>query len=217
MAPLAGQPLLSHVIRRLQAATRWLPHSPQVMVATTSLDDDDLTAAFCRRLEVACYRGSSGDVLSRYVAASADLGDEDIVIRATADNPAYCPLRTAAIVREHISGGADYTCVRGLSYVAPEVMRVGALRAMARQALDPECREHVTPYFRRDRAGFHTLFLPERWLRLRPEIRLTVDTPAELAWMDALFTALGCDRRLPLLEEFYRQATEQAVVSMATR
>jgi spore coat polysaccharide biosynthesis protein SpsF (cytidylyltransferase family) len=203
MAPLAGNPLLWHAVRRLEAAGAWI-HGPwEVVVATTREPEDDLTCQWCASQGVRFVRGASEDVLARYLEASGDLGDDEIVLRATADNPLYCPRRVAGIVAAHTSAGTDYTCIRDLSYVVPEVIRVGALRRMATKAADPYCREHVTPFFRQPPHGFHTKELPPSWQGLRPKLRLTVDTASELSQMQQLFAI--CSRRglLFSLEEAY--------------
>ena len=207
MAPLAGRPMLAQVVGRLEAAgqltsevgsTRW-----EVLVATSTARDDGATQGLCRELRVACFRGPEDDVLARYVAASEDLADDDLVVRATADNPLYCPRRTASIVAEHLRTGADYTCIENLSYVVPEVMRAGALRAMARLATDAHCREHVTPFFRRTPDRFRVRQLPPSWKGLRPDIRLTVDTQAEHERMAWIFERLGVDGPLFSLDDVY--------------
>jgi spore coat polysaccharide biosynthesis protein SpsF (cytidylyltransferase family) len=232
MAQLGGEPLLAHTVRRLnqcgmrsgecgvfasfrtphsELRTPLIPHpSPltshlQLLVATTTRDEDDLTAIWCQAHGIACFRGDADDVLARYVAATADLGDEDVVVRATADNPLYCPERSAAIVAEHLRGRADYTCIDRLSYVVPEVMRVRALRRMAALAGDPYCREHVTPYFRQRPETFNTLSLPADWRGLRPEVRLTVDTQAELSRMQRLVARLRDQGPLFSLEAAYEE------------
>jgi spore coat polysaccharide biosynthesis protein SpsF (cytidylyltransferase family) len=81
---------------------------------------------------------------------------------------------------------------------------------MAAKAVTPDCREHVTPYFRRPPHGFRTQELPPTWQGLRPRTRLTVDTAVELARMQGLFNA--CSRRglLFSLEEAYRYVDERA-------
>ncbi len=197
LAPLAGRPLLAHVVRRLQAAAqhddatadrRW-----EITVATTTSPLDDATERLCRELNIGCFRGSEDDVLARYVAAAADLAADDAVVRATADNSAYCPKRAAMIVAEHASRESDYTCIEKLSYVVPEVMRVAALRRVSEQAGDAYCREHVTPYFRQPTNDFRVTQLPPTWQALQPGIRLTVDTAEELRRMERLFEAAGCD------------------------
>src|SRR5690348_8337792 len=78
LARLAGRPMLEFVVRRLQAAES----VGEVMVATSNLPADDALSDCCHKLNVRCIRGSEQDVLGRYVAAAADLTDDDIVVRA---------------------------------------------------------------------------------------------------------------------------------------
>ncbi len=207
---LAGRSLLARVIERLQLCTEYLDdwRHPRLefMVATTLDLADDWTIAECRRLGIRSFRGSSDDVLDRYLAASADLRPNDIVIRATADNPFYCPQRVAAVLRRHRGSRFEYTSIDNLSYVVPEVMRVAALWRMARVARDAECREHVTPYFRRTRQAIPLKVeqLPQRWLGLRPEIRLTVDTLPEYEAAQRVYDHLANSLQPFSLEEVYR-------------
>ena len=128
-APLCGLPVLGRVVRRLQAAQTHLPMELRVLVATTTNRADDATVSLCGDLQVDFFRGSENDVLDRYLAATAHLDDDRVILRATADNPVYCPLRTAKIILHHQAGGADYTSIENLSYVVPEVMRVGGCAA----------------------------------------------------------------------------------------
>lgn len=186
LAPLGGVPMLEHVVRRMQQVADYLPGMLlQCMVATTELTEDAPTAALCHALNVACLRGPVDDVLTRYLAAVADLGERDLVVRATADNPIYCPRRTAELIAYHLRQGNDYTYIRNLSHGAPEVVRVGALRAAA-HTTDPYCREHVTPYLRRHPGDLQVEELPPAWRGLRPDIRLTVDTPDDVAHIDRI-------------------------------
>jgi spore coat polysaccharide biosynthesis protein SpsF len=207
ISPLAGRQMLAHVVGRLKAAWQLTTEIGstrlEVLVATSTARDDGATEKLCHELGVACFRGPEDDVLARYVAASEDLADDDLVVRATADNPLYCPRRTASIVAEQLRTGADYTCIENLSYVVPEVMKAGALRTMARLALDADCREHVTPYFRRASCPFRVRQLSPSWQGLRPDIRLTVDTQAEYDRMAWIFERLGGDDPLFPLEDVY--------------
>lgn len=215
-ADVASRPMLAYTVGRLQAAascSALVDHAWEVVVATTASTADDTTERLCQSLGVACFRGEESDVLGRYQAASADLAPEDTLVRATGDNALYCPVRSAAIAAEHLRCGADYTCIDNLSYVVPEVMRVSAFRRMASLALDDFCREHVTPYFRRPNSGFRVVQLPQTWRGLRPALRLTVDTPPELAQMRRLLGALDGDLRAPLeriYEAFDRLPARQA-------
>ncbi len=200
LLPLAGRPLLAWVLTRLAAAE--LP-ACEVMVATTLELADDTTAQLAAECGARSFRGPSEDVLGRYVAAAADLTDDDVVVRATADNPLYCPRRTAAIVAEHVGRNAEYTYVDGLSYVVPEVMCVGALRAMERIAKSSYYREHVTPFFRDESTKFLVHTLPRDWEGLQPHLRLTVDTPAEYDRMFRVCAELGAENPLFTVEAAY--------------
>jgi spore coat polysaccharide biosynthesis protein SpsF len=200
-ADIAGRPMLAYTIGRLQAAAERCvleQHRWEIAVATTMAPEDDVVERLCESLGAGCYRGSERDVLARYAAASIDLAPDDTLIRATGDNPLYCPQRSAAIVAEHLRRGADYTCIENLSYVVPEVMQVGAFRQMAERASDAYCREHVTPYFRRADCEFRVAQLPQTWRGLRPEVRLTVDTPPELTRIRRLLDALDGELLAPL-------------------
>jgi spore coat polysaccharide biosynthesis protein SpsF len=209
LKPLGDRPLLAHVVTRLREAGRLMRQAWEVMVATTEEPADDATERWCRQHEVPVFRGAAQDVLRRYTEAAADLHDDDTVVRATADNPLYCPRRTAAIVEEHQRAGADYTCIENLSYVVPEVMQAGALRAMERVACDPYCREHVTPYFRQRPGEFRVQQLPATWRSLRPELRLTVDTPGEQAFVASLLASCDYGLGFPSLEQIYAASSAQ--------
>src|SRR5438128_350065 len=89
MADLAGRPMLAHIVRRLQAAAAFVPGIWEVVVATSTDPADDLTEHLCQTLGVDCVRGSKDDVLARYLAATANLAADDVILRATADNPLY--------------------------------------------------------------------------------------------------------------------------------
>jgi spore coat polysaccharide biosynthesis protein SpsF len=207
LADLAGHPLLEYVLTRLLAAGN--AHQ-QLMVATSTAAADEAIEDFCRSFGVPCYRGSEHDVLGRFVAATDDLADDDLVVRATADNPLYCPIRSAAIITEHRRRAADYTCIENLSYVVPEVMTAGALRAMAAVASDARSREHVTPYFREAKHAFRVHQLSSKWQGLRPEIRLTVDTPDELELMAQICRGLRSTDLLFPLEDVYEYFSKHA-------
>jgi len=202
-APVEGVPLLGRVVERLRAVEDHLDRPFEVVVATSTARADDETQRLCEAIAVPCIRGPEDDVLARYLAATADLDDGDTALRATADNCLYCPRRASRIVQVHLDREADYTSIENLSYVVPEVIRVGALRSMEQRADTPYCREHVTPYFRNEANSYHIVKLPQTWQGLRPEIRLTVDTPAELQRTRWIYASLNRNLSLFSLEEVY--------------
>jgi spore coat polysaccharide biosynthesis protein SpsF len=203
MADLAGMPMLARVVGRLEVAGRWIGTGWQVHVASTTLSADDRIEQWCRENGVPCFRGDPLDVLDRFAKASADLAPHETIVRATADNPFYCPVRTASIVAQHLQTGADYTGIFGLSAVVPEVMQVAALRQIAAATVDPYCREHVTPQVRRGDGNFTTAILPPDWHGMRPHIRLTVDTPVDLQRARRIAESCGANAADLTLERIY--------------
>jgi spore coat polysaccharide biosynthesis protein SpsF len=185
---IEGRPLLEHCLRRLVSAG-----VARVVLATTMLEEDGVLCDLATRLGVAVYRGSDADVLGR-MARAAEAFDLDPVIRATGDNPAVdidAPGRALAALR---SLHADYVCEDGLPHgAAVEAVTREALVRAAREARDPDDREHVTTWVKR-RGDLWNLAFPAAPAPLRqPELRLTVDTPADLAYVRSLFARAGAE------------------------
>lgn len=185
LAPIAGRTLLARVVERLRTRAD-LP----VVLATTTLLEDDLLCEEAERLEIAVLRGSADDVLGRYAFAASVLGVSAIV-RATADNPAVdldSPYRTLEILQR---SGADYVVDYGLPLGGTvEAMAVSALVRAAALATDAYDREHVTPFIRRDARSRAVDSLAPSALR-RPELRFTVDTADDLDYMRRVYQEAG--------------------------
>ncbi len=185
LAPLAGAPLLQHLVARVRRSRRL----DDVVVATSDQAADDAITALCATLGVACFRGSEWDVLDRVLAAA---GNAEIVVRLTADNPfvdgalidyvlaAALPTMPPAVYASNIACG-DFPV--GL-YV--EVAAKAAL-LVAAESSDPADREHVTWYLRRQPERFPATDVgaPGRF----PDMPLTIDTAADLTRVGGLFAA----------------------------
>lgn len=199
---IAGRSILEHCLRRLLAGS-----AGRVVLATTSLEEDSVLCDLATRLGVAVYRGNDVDVLDR-MAKAAEAFDLDPVVRATGDNPAVdvdAPRRVIAALR---SLRVDYVCENGLPYgAAVEAVTREALARAAREARDPDDREHVTTWVKR-RADLWNLAYPAPPEALRhPDVRVTVDTPADLAHIRALFARAGTDQ--PSLRALIEAAESQ--------
>jgi spore coat polysaccharide biosynthesis protein SpsF len=193
LASIAGRSVFAHCVERLTASG--LP----VVVATTTLAEDDRLEDEARRLGVTVVRGPHDDVLGRFVMAATNLGVEEIV-RATADNPAVdidAPRRTLEIRR---CTSADHVVEDGLPYGATvEAMTTAALIRQALLATDPADREHVTAFMQRD-GRFRAVRAAAPAAVRRPGLRLTVDTAADLDFVrNVIETAeQGTPRPVPL-------------------
>ena len=142
---IEDKPLLWHVVHRLKKAK----HIQNIVIATTTNDEDDAICAICDDWNVKCFRGSEDDVLDRYYQAAKKFGVETVV-RITAD----CPLIDFRVVDEVIEffQSDDYDYVSNV--LAPrypdgmdtEVFRFSALERAWQEAKLKSDREHVTPY-----------------------------------------------------------------------
>ncbi len=198
---VAGTPLLQHVVERAAA----IPGVDEVVVATSDDASDDAIARAARDYGVSCTRGSLDDVLGRFVAAARGLQASDTVARVTADNPLYDAERSGRACALHVDGGWDYTYVRGLSHVVPELVRAGVLRRMDAEARDAEDREHVTPWLRRNAERFRVRAIEPRELGLDPALEslLTVDSAADRERVERMLSELSAGGCVPSLESVY--------------
>ena len=186
LAPIDGEPLIAIVLRRLLAAD-----VGPVVLATTTTADDDVLEDEAARLGVPTVRGSRDDVLDRFVRA-LDGTAAKVVIRATADNPAVDIDAARRAIAALSAADADYCHEQRLPYGAVvEAVRTTALIDAAAKATSDEDREHVTPFIRR-RAADYRLIQPDAPAPLqRPDLRLTVDTEQDLAFMRAIARELS--------------------------
>ena len=116
-------PLLYRVINSVKK----LDFIDEITVATTNLIADDPLEAAVRELDVSIFRGDALDVLNRFVEASNDLNEHDIIVRFTADNPLYTSEISKRVFQKHIDEKVDYTHIDGLSHIVPEIFNVGAI------------------------------------------------------------------------------------------
>lgn len=188
LLPLAGAPMLLRQIERVNRAR----HIDALVVATSEETSDDALTEVLTQAEVAVYRGPLDDVLARFLGALEAYPAEHIV-RLTGDCPLSDPDVIDATIAHHLSADADYTHNRYDPHGWPkgqdvEVVRAEALRRTGAEASDPLAREHVT-WAVRNRPDLYKI------ARLDPpvdegEVRWTVDTADDYAFVQAVFEAL---------------------------
>jgi spore coat polysaccharide biosynthesis protein SpsF len=180
LATIGGISLLERCLRRLRLA-----RVGQVVLATTTLAEDDVLAAVAARMGIGVYRGSADDVLGRYLSAATAFRF-DIVIRATGDNPAVDTAAPRRVLRG--LGASDYVCEDGLPYGGGvEAVRLSALSRAAADATASADREHVTTFVRERPEVFEVVRLVAPRPLHRPDVRVTVDTDLDLAHVRQLF------------------------------
>lgn len=188
LAVLGEHSLLEWVVTRVGQSDA----IDRVVVATTLESLDDNIVAECGRLGVDVVRGSTDDVLDRFMAALDDDGC-DTVVRVCADNPFVDASCINAVIDEHRSTGADYSfnhrpfgaCNYADGFGVEVISRV-LLTKLNRQVLSAEHREHVTLAIADGSVKAHVHGCEAPPALARPELRFDVDEPHDLQHLQTL-------------------------------
>jgi spore coat polysaccharide biosynthesis protein SpsF (cytidylyltransferase family) len=187
--------MLYHVVRRVQQAG--LP----AMVATTDLEADLAIFNWCQRYGIRCVRGSSEDVLDRFMMAARQAEPSpDCIVRVTSDCPMADPRFISGALGLFVGhkGSCDYatnthpaSLPDGLDV---EVFSRAALEWAWEHATKAWDREHVTPLIRKNLSAAHISYRPPPWASIDPtSLRWTVDYPQDLELVRRIFDLLGND------------------------
>ena len=192
MLPLAGAPMLQRLVERLRRSQR----VDDIVVATTTSPPDAVIADLCKRIECRAHRGPIEDITVRLLGAAADA---DVVVQITGDCPLIDPAHVDETVRLLLDNGADYASnnLNGCTFPLGFDVRCFTVRALRRSADlsdDPIDRVHGSYFIQRHPELFRLVGweAPDelRW----PELRLTVDEPADYELVRRVFEVLYSSR-----------------------
>ncbi|MBU4176052.1 MAG: glycosyltransferase family protein [Actinobacteria bacterium] len=197
MADIRGKPMLLWVLERVAEAKR----IDNIVVATTTLDEDRAVANRAESWGFGVFRGSAEDVLSRYFGAAEQFKCCQVV-RITSDCPLIDPQIADLVIGEHLDGGYDYTSntldrrtyPRGLDV---ECFTFETLRLAADSAREDYQKEHVTPYIFENPEMFSLHFVPAPANLAFPEMRICVDTIEDLEAARTIFEAFPDEDKGP--------------------
>ncbi|HEY1876096.1 MAG TPA: NTP transferase domain-containing protein [Rhizomicrobium sp.] len=185
LKPIAGKPLLWHIVHRLKACRL----VEDIAVATSVNPADEAIVDWCNREGVIVVRGPEDDVLARFASAAEKL-DADIILRVSADAPFIDAGFVDHLIATLIEQDGDYVLLEegaDTAHVGVDPFSRRALdRLMMDAAHDPAAKEHVTGYFKLN-PGFVKIVRAAPYPALaRKGGRLTIDTPDDLAFIEAL-------------------------------
>ncbi len=190
LAPLAGMPLLQHIGLRLNACAVL----EKVVLATSTLPPDDILAERAPALGFEVIRGPEDDLLARHLLVLERYAP-DIMVRITGDCPLVDPDVLIRLVKLLESSGADYATVRpGTPCIHEGIdpFRGALLRRLSRACdKNPVVKEHVVTWLKKHPgfANIAYLALPQR--EQLAGVRISVDTPADLAFLEQIYSRLG--------------------------
>lgn len=187
---LGGKPVVSRVMENL----RTVPADAYVLACDTA--SYETFAPLAAQAGFLCMPGPKEDVLGRFCLA-INAVKPDVVVRATGDNPFLFSDAAGASIRRFaelqneacenpaqtdIARVPDYFTYTGLPHGSGvEVFSARALLAAARKSPSAYEREHVCPSLYLHRDEFSCVFekAPDTWRF--PDLRTTIDTPADYA------------------------------------
>lgn len=198
LTPLAGRPMIDHVLERCARFSE-----PGAVVLATSVDpSDDPLARHVAALGYPVYRGDLADVVARFQGCLRAHPCEWFV-RISGDSPIIDPGLIAGVVcrRDEAYDLVSNVRVRTFpSGQSVEVVRTRAFLALDTPSLTDEEREHVTLVFYR-RPGYRIRSIESRDPSLGGQ-HLSVDTEQDLQRVEALIAAA----RVPCFAEAIAEA-----------
>jgi spore coat polysaccharide biosynthesis protein SpsF len=210
--PLAGKPMLWHIVERARAAK----NVDEVIVATSIEPTDDAIETFCDEAIIPCFRGSLMNVLSRYLEI-LKLKPYDYVVRVTGD----CPLIDPDCIDRQIQA---LTAHDGdeiwLSAPAPVLGGQGvhssrSLRYISKCSDHPDDLEHVgSRYLAEHPEQFRVIGLHPPKALTEAHWRVTIDESADYEMIQHLYTALWRGAPIPLSEAIDWMARHPEVASV---
>ncbi len=189
LKPVAGKPLLWHIVHRLRQSKT----IHQIAIATSTNPRDDAIVEFGREHGITVVRGPEDDVLARF-ARAADLLDADIIVRVSSDAPFIDAGFIDHLVEHLIAQDGDYVLLEDGAVTAHEGVDPFTRRALDKLMMDARhdasAREHVTGYFKLHPEFVRIVRAPEYAELAREGGRLTIDTPDDLAFVEAVHERL---------------------------
>ncbi len=213
LADVAGRPMLARLVER----ARRIDGVQAVIIATTDQPADDAIVAFAAQAGLSVHRGSETDVLDRVHGAAARFG-VSVIVRVTPDCPILDPVIAGRVLaRFRAAGGAlDY-----VSNTQPptfpdgqdtEVFSFAALATAWREARLASEREHVTPFIWKQPQRFRVANVTHA--ENLSHLRWTVDEPADLEFVRAIYRRLGAEQPFGMPEVLELLAREPALFDL---
>lgn len=173
LKPLGNVDVLTYDIERCRAIKGVI----EVIVATSTLSQDDAIAAWCEAHHVSYFRGSEDDVLDRFVQC-ANMYKPDYIMRVTSDCPFVDYEMASEIVELMQREQKDIMLLNGElpRGLAVEIISYSTLLRIHEVGTESRHREHVTYYAYEYKEQFKTVTYDVPKNRQYPEFRITLDT-----------------------------------------
>ena len=188
MMPLAGQPMIWHIVQRARDCSL----VDQVIVATSTETSDDTLADFCEAADIPYKRGSLKNVLSRFINILHD-DPHRYVVRITGDCPLIYPeFIDKQIIALAAHDGDSVRCRETSTVLAGQgVHSARSLKEVFKLSSHPDDLEHVGSRYLAENPGkFRIIGMELPRIFINSKWRFTVDEKLDFEMMEALYNDL---------------------------
>jgi spore coat polysaccharide biosynthesis protein SpsF (cytidylyltransferase family) len=200
MLDLGGRPLLGVLLDRLRCSRSLTG----IVVATSTLPENDVIANFCRAEAVPCFRGDEDDVLGRMLGALRSV-DAGLGIEIFGDCPLIDPRLVDEMIDAFVANGELDWLGNDLATTYPpgmevEVFRVAALADAGDRCRDAAIREHGTLFIRQHPELYRIRNVEAPAAHHRPDLSVEVDAPEDFRIVEAILGHFAPRRDFTLAE-----------------
>ena len=180
-----NKPLLLCLIERI----RKVKNIDQIIVATTTNNEDNKIVKFCKKNKINFFRGSENDVMGRVLNASLKF-KVDIIIEITGDCPIIDPEIISLVLNTHLENKYDYTSncnfrsfPDGMDVQVFSTKTLSNSYKLVKTELE---KEHVTLEIRKSsKYSKINLVAPQNYFL--PDLGLTLDEDGDYLLISSLF------------------------------
>lgn len=147
LLPLSGKPLLIRMYERV-LATKF---ANQIVIATTTENEDDEIYELCSSNKISCYRGSKENLLERHYKTGLEYG-ADVVVKIPSDCPLIDPYIINKVIEYYLNNKEKFDYVSNLHPATypdgndVEVIPMKILKIAYDEATTDIEKEHTTPF-----------------------------------------------------------------------
>lgn len=161
-----------------------------VIVAIPSIKKDDILNKTLKKYKLETYRGSHKNVFSRYLKATKKLRDNDIIIRATSDNPlpdGSFIKKTLGFFTKHKLNYLNTHKIFNLPYgVGVQIFYAKVLRELNKKPLIKGDKEHVSVTMSKEKFDYKKYKSPYNFKK-KIKTKLSIDNYQDYKRVKKLF------------------------------
>ena len=186
--------LLINQIRKSKSIT-------EIILAISNKPGNEIFVDFAQKNKLKFILGNDVDVLKRLIDA-AQYSKSDIIFRVTPENPFIYWKGIDDSIKKHVSGKYDLSIIEGLPLGSNyEIINKNALEISHKNGNSKHRSELCTLYINENQEKFKILKLKPPKNMIRPDIRLTVDTPEDLIISRLIYKKLGNTKKIVSLQK----------------